>query len=777
MKKDYFRGVLRSLRAGRANKKISLDFITLKSYEYWIRMMRICKSYPDADDCIAIFPKERASRVLMDLTDHFELLNEAEANMPAAEKKSFVLESNANYAGKRLRCDEGDEERSIAFQRREMAVVRFNDVINRSCSIREITEFVRNYLCNEGIFDTSSQKVFYESVSRELENFLGENEHVEDGYFRRLNIVQKAFNLSDDEMEIMMFSWIFFNKEQCNSLLEMVGSRRFRGAALPDIFPQLYPDIDFESIVSNKGVLKQMGILDEDLDISKRVGMFLDGHSGNDLDSLYFRVYEGDCVAYKKLCRKNPKVELAFNMLKHHKMGEGLNLFLYGVEGTGKTELAKAIAKELKRPLVLTNISTEGTHRENKDNSIVRSRMGSILYAATKYQKKKAILLVDEADVILNCCEKGALNFFLEQIKVPVIWISNTVNWIENSTLRRFDYSIHFDRPDAERREQVWESVVSEQGAKSFVPEEMVKQFAAEFQITAGGITQAIAGTKKLLEAGCKLDPIKSIRTIAEAQAELLKLDMEYANRDKESRAPRYLLEAINTDADMPKILKVMNSFDAKWQEMKEGDRPDSLNMLLYGPPGTGKTEFAKHLARTLNRKLVVKKASDLLNCYVGETEKAIRRMFKDAEKAKAILFLDEADSLIRDRSGAARNWEVTQVNEMLTQMENFKGIFIAATNFEGELDTASRRRFALKVKFGYLKPEGIEKMWQAFFPSLEMPDAVRNIRMLTPGDFNAAYGSLRFYDESELTPEAILDALKSEVAYKDSREGRRMGL
>ena len=147
------------------------------------------------------------------------------------------------------------------------------------------------------------------------------------------------------------------------------------------------------------------------------------------------------------------------------------------------------------------------------------------------------------------------------------------------------------------------------------------------------------------------------------------------------------------------------------------------------------------------------------------------------AEEKKAILFLDEADSLIRDRSGASHNWEVTQVNEMLTQMENFKGIFIAATNFDGTLDTASRRRFALKVKFGYLKPEGIEKLWQAFFPSVEMPDAVRNLRMLTPGDFNAAYGTLRFYDKSELTAEIILDALKSEIAYKDGREGRTMGL
>ena len=403
--------------------------------------------------------------------------------------------------------------------------------------------------------------------------------------------------------------------------------------------------------------------------------------------------------------------------------------------------------------------------------------MGSILFAATKYKNQKAILLVDESDIILNNCEKGALNFFLEQIKVPVIWISNMVQNIENSTLRRFDYSVRFERPDAEKRLQVWESVVREQDAKSILSQNTIKQLSAELPITAGGITQAVAGTKRLVMAGCDIDPVQSVRTIAEAQAELLKLELEYVNRDKESRAPRYLLDAINTDADMPRILKTMSAFDARWKQMKEGDRSDCLNMLLYGPPGTGKTEFAKHLARTLNRKLVVKKASDLLNCYVGDTEKNIRKMFKEAEESKAILFLDEADSLIRDRNGANHSWEVTQVNEMLTQMENFKGIFIAATNFDGTLDMASRRRFALKVKFGYLEPEGIESLWRGFFPSVTCPDAAKNMRMLAPGDFNAAYGTLRFYDASELTADVVLQALKSEIAYKDGREGRTMGL
>ena len=776
MRKDYFMGIVESLRSGSFKKKINLDFVTLKSYEYWVRMLRIVKNYPDPDDSIAIFPKESASRVLKDLSAHFEKLNAEEDNMPKSEREQYIHESNATYAGKRLRCE--DDEKSVAYQRRQNAIVRFNDVIDRECSIQEISDFVQNYLNHEGIFDTTSQKVFYESIIRELTQTLKENQDIEnDGYFKRLNIVQKAFSLNNTEMEVLMFSWIFFHKEQCSSLLNAISSRRFRDTAMPEVFSKLYPELDFDSAVSNKGTLKKMAIIDEDADVTKRIGMFLDGHSGNDLDSLFFRVYEGDCVPYKKLCRKNPKVELAFNMMKHAKVGEGLNLFFYGVEGTGKTELAKAIAKELRRPLILTNISTEGTHRESKEDSVVKSRMSSILYAASKYQKKKAILLVDEADVILNFCEKGALNFFLEQIKMPIIWISNSIRWVENSTLRRFDYSVQFERPDAEKRREVWDSVVNENGAKSFLPPEAIQKLSEELSITAGGITQAVVGTKKLLESGCKVDPIKTVRTIAEAQAALLSLDIEYANRDKESRAPSYLLDVLNIDTNMDKVLKVARAFDAKWQTMQEGDKPDSLNMLLYGAPGTGKTEFAKHLARTLNRKFIIKRASDLLNCFVGGTEQRIRAMFKEAEEKKAILFLDEADSLIRDREGAARNWEVTQVNEMLTQMENFKGIFIAATNFDKDLDTASRRRFALKVRFGYLKPEGIEKLWQAFFPQVDCPAEAKNLHMLTPGDFNAAYGSLRFYGEDEITAEAILKALKTELAYKDSRQGRVMGL
>ena len=81
------------------------------------------------------------------------------------------------------------------------------------------------------------------------------------------------------------------------------------------------------------------------------------------------------------------------------------------------------------------------------------------------------------------------------------------------------------------------------------------------------------------------------------------------------------------------------------------------------------------------NGPLLVRRASDLLSMFVGEVEKNIARAFREAEDDGALLLIDEVDSFLQDRRGAQRSWEVTQVNEMLTQMEGFAGVFIASTN------------------------------------------------------------------------------------------------
>ena len=183
-----------------------------------------------------------------------------------------------------------------------------------------------------------------------------------------------------------------------------------------------------------------------------------------------------------------------------------------------------------------------------------------------------------------------------------------------------------------------------------------------------------------------------------------------------------------------------------------------------------------RYLARKLNRNLVVRRASDLINMYVGETEKNIRDAFKEAEENKSILFFDEADSFIGDRKNASRNFEVSQVNELLTQLENFNGIFVAATNFDDRLDQASRRRFALKLQFNYLKPEGIEEMWKSFFPQFSCPTTIKSFEALAPGDFNAVYSKLRYLPEKKLNAKRIVEELEKEVCIKSGQHARKMG-
>lgn len=141
-------------------------------------------------------------------------------------------------------------------------------------------------------------------------------------------------------------------------------------------------------------------------------------------------------------------------------------------------------------------------------------------------------------------------------------------------------------------------------------------------------------------------------------------------------------------------------------------DSTQGVRILAYGMAGSGKSEFAKALAKELDKPIILKKASDLLSMWVGGSEKNIAKAFREAEQRGAILVLDEVDSFLQDRSGASRSWEISQVNEMLTQMESFAGIFIATTNFMDNLDRASIRRFDMKIEF---KPLDFARLQKAF--------------------------------------------------------------
>ena len=160
---------------------------------------------------------------------------------------------------------------------------------------------------------------------------------------------------------------------------------------------------------------------------------------------------------------------------------------------------------------------------------------------------------------------------------------------------------------------------------------------------------------------------------------------------------------------------------------------------------------------------------SDLLSRWVGGTESNIRQAFAEAEADNAVLFLDEIDGLVQDRSGAQHGWEVSQVNELLHRMENFKGVMVGATNFMDNLDAAIMRRFTFKFQFDYLDEKGKRLFFERMFKTTltdEEKAELEALCNLAPGDFRTVRQEM-FYLGGEQSNHDLIAALKEECALK----------
>lgn len=109
---------------------------------------------------------------------------------------------------------------------------------------------------------------------------------------------------------------------------------------------------------------------------------------------------------------------------------------------------------------------------------------------------------------------------------------------------------------------------------------------------------------------------------------------------------------------------------------------------------------------------------AEIQNCFVGQTEKNIVRIFREATEADAVLFWDEADAMFYDRDSAMRSWEVRDVNVLLQELERFPGVCILATNRKGTLDKALERRITLKIEFERPDRALRERIWRKTIPS-----------------------------------------------------------
>jgi SpoVK/Ycf46/Vps4 family AAA+-type ATPase len=198
-----------------------------------------------------------------------------------------------------------------------------------------------------------------------------------------------------------------------------------------------------------------------------------------------------------------------------------------------------------------------------------------------------------------------------------------------------------------------------------------------------------------------------------------------------------------------------------------------AVSFCLYGPPGTGKSAFARHIAARMGLDTIELRASDVLSMWVGDTEQKIAEAFRRAADQKAMLILDEADSLLRDRTGARNSWEVSQVNEMLSWMDQHQYPFACTTNLMDSLDPATMRRFLFKVRFMPMTPAQAKEAFRRTF-GMPAPAAVGELAPLAPADFAIVARKARMMGDQ--SADAVLRLLQQEVSVKSGATLGRIG-
>ena len=156
------------------------------------------------------------------------------------------------------------------------------------------------------------------------------------------------------------------------------------------------------------------------------------------------------------------------------------------------------------------------------------------------------------------------------------------------------------------------------------------------------------------------------------------------------------------------------------WNYTKKYPYGRGLSVLLFGAPGTGKSMCAQVIAHELNLELYRVDLSKVIDKYVGETEKSISMIFREAKKCNVVLFFDECDTLFAKRSDDGGSNQASNNNKtalLLQEVEAYDGVSVLATNYKHNIDPAFFRRMKYIVEFQFPDPDTREMLWRTTIP------------------------------------------------------------
>ena len=350
---------------------------------------------------------------------------------------------------------------------------------------------------------------------------------------------------------------------------------------------------------------------------------------------------------------------------------------------------------------------------------------------------KRALKLLDDEQCILKEMVNEVLSLLslnpTTSISKGILRISKKLTYEEDTLLFALIYLYHFEDDDMVGWHNVDDYFTDDQLAK------LRSDYKREhLHLQIDGV-MVYAGLNSVMEKDYfKLSDEVKEELFADTGGIKKKDKKISASKKVEATAitPKVLFYNPAEEKQVAQLKELMSEkrFDEIRAKMKSKGHRTGFTCLFYGGAGTGKTETAYQIARESGRNLFIVDVSQIKSCWVGESEKSIKKVFdKYREAVKAggvipILLFNEADAIFGIRREGAEDavdkMENSIQNIILQEMEDLEGILIATTNLTTNLDKAFERRFLYKIRFEKPSKEARAAIWRAMMPDLSEREA-----------------------------------------------------
>jgi hypothetical protein len=428
---------------------------------------------------------------------------------------------------------------------------------------------------------------------------------------------------------------------------------------------------------------------------------------------------------------------------------------LTGIDGIIKKIIAHRVAADA------------GIHLETIYESTLSGLSGDDLENVSRLWQRESLLL--PLGLYIERQESGTsdqsqLNRFLERIAGAVFLDEEEMQ----THLSRYSISFETEKPTSEEQKKLWTAALQDKAGD--YPRHLAEQFnfnQVDIQRIAlaelSGYSESGKDFGKRLWSACMIASRPSLEKLAQ------RIEVKAAWDDLVLPSEEKIL--LRQIIDQVRSRRMV--YDT-WGFREKMNRGLGINALFSGESGTGKTMAAEVIANELELDLYRIDLSAVVNKYIGETEKNLRKLFDAAEDGGAILFFDEADALFGKRSEVKDShdrYANIEVNYLLQRMETYRGLAILATNWKNALDKAFVRRLRFIVNFPFPGIEERIEIWRKVFPAdtpqkenLDFPLLARH--NLTGGSIhnialNAAF--LAASNGGEVTMPLLLNAARTE--------------